>query len=60
LENSWNESDSVNFPVVKAVATESVKDYKPIIYLYPEKETLINVQLGYPENLTHTYPKYKE
>ena len=59
-ENGWNELDSVNIPVVKAVAIESEKDYKPIIYLYPEKETLINVQLGYPENLTHTYPKYKE
>ena len=31
---------------------------KPIIYLYPEKETEISVTLGYPERLTCSYPKY--
>ena len=32
--------------------------YKPIIYLYPEKETSIKVNLGRPNKLTTTYPKY--
>lgn len=32
---------------------------KPIIYLYPEKETKISVQLNFDGQLTHTYPKYK-
>lgn len=32
---------------------------KPIIYLYPEKNTNITVTLSNPERLTHTYPKYK-
>jgi len=32
--------------------------YKPIIYLYPTKETEVNVRLRTPENLSHTYPKY--
>jgi len=32
--------------------------YKPIIYLYPEKEMEISVKLGNPEKLTCTYPKY--
>lgn len=31
---------------------------KPIIYLYPEKETEMIVRLGIPENLTASYPKY--
>ena len=31
---------------------------KPIIYLYPTRETEINVKLWAPENLLHTYPKY--
>ena len=31
---------------------------KPLIYLYPEKETNVIIKLGYPERLTTTYPKY--
>ena len=34
-------------------------DLKPIIYLYPEQEMKIRVELGNPEKLTHTYPKYE-
>lgn len=33
---------------------------KPIIYLYPEKETEITVRLGEPENLTSSYPEYTD
>ena len=32
---------------------------KPIIYLYPTEETKVSVEVGNPENLTHTYPKYE-
>ena len=32
---------------------------KPIIYLYPTNETQISIQLGKPENLTCSYPKYE-
>ncbi|MCB9189757.1 MAG: hypothetical protein H6599_10830 [Flavobacteriales bacterium] len=32
---------------------------KPIIYLYPEKETKILVNLNFEGHLTHTYPKYE-
>lgn len=35
-------------------------EYKPMIYLYPEAETNVEVKLGYPELLTTTYPKYKD
>ena len=31
---------------------------KPIIYLYPEKETNISVKLGYEDNITVSYPEY--
>ena len=33
---------------------------KPIIYIYPQEETEVSVKVGYPENLTCTYPKYDE
>lgn len=32
--------------------------YKPIIYLYPEKDKKVLVELGYKENITISYPKY--
>ena len=38
---------------------ENSKEWKPIIYIYPEQETQITVKVGKPENLTHTYPKYE-
>lgn len=31
---------------------------KPIIYLYPEKDTKVHVELAVKGELTHTYPKY--
>ncbi len=33
---------------------------KPVIYLYPEEEMKVNVQLDFDGTLTHTYPKYKD
>jgi antitoxin component YwqK of YwqJK toxin-antitoxin module len=32
---------------------------KPIIYMYPEKDMLVDVKLDFDGRLTHTYPKYK-
>ena len=31
---------------------------KPIIYLYPTRETKIHIELWTQRNLSHTYPKY--
>src|SRR5690606_21867212 len=31
---------------------------KPIIYLYPETETVVDVHLQFDGKLTHTYPAY--
>ncbi len=33
---------------------------KPIIYIYPEKETEVNVKLDYKGTFTATYPKYPD
>lgn len=32
---------------------------KPVIYLYPEQETEVNVSVGYPEKLSCVYPEYE-
>ena len=40
------------------IGYENQVEYKPIIYLYPEENTEVKVELGYPENTTYTYPKY--
>ena len=37
-----------------------IKSFKPIIYLYPEEEMSISIELGRPELLTCTYPKYND
>ena len=33
---------------------------KPIIYIYPTEKIKVNIKVGKPENLTHTYPKYED
>ena len=38
---------------------EITADAKPVIYLYPEKETEISVTLDYSGKITTTYPKYQ-
>ena len=35
------------------------RDDKPLIYIYPTKETAVSVKLSNPERLTTTYPKYQ-
>lgn len=35
-------------------------DEKPIIYLYPEKETDVSVELGYSDKITCSYPNYND
>ncbi len=36
----------------------SISEAKPIIYLYPEEQMEISVKLGYPKNITCSYPNY--
>ena len=40
------------------LSTQSID--KPIIYLYPEQEEMVTVKVGKEENLTCTYPTYKD
>lgn len=41
-------------------AFEDVQYAKPVIYLYPEKETEVSVRLDYKGALTCTYPAYRD
>lgn len=34
-------------------------DYKPIIYLYAEEKIKLSVKLGKEDNITCSYPEYK-
>jgi len=43
-----------------AVGPFAARGAKPVIYLYPEKETDISVQLDYDGDLTCTYPAYED
>lgn len=54
-----SESKWVDFKLVRS-DVPNVISLKPIIYLYPQDETDIHVQLNYKGELTHTYPKYPE
>ena len=45
--------------IVKPMITVPSFD-KPVIYLYPEKDTEVNVQLSKPENITCDYPEYNQ
>ena len=41
-----------------AIKQEKGGRAKPVLYLYPEKETNVEVKFEHPELLTTTYPKY--
>ena len=40
--------------------SEEQYEAKPVIYLYPEEETLVTVKLNYVGELTCTYPAYNQ
>ncbi len=43
-----------------AETEEGEIDAKPVIYLYPEEETLVSVRLDFDGTLTATYPAYED
>ncbi len=49
---------NINYNRINKLNCDSEVVYKPIIYLYPDKDMVVNVKLGKPEYLTTTYPKY--
>lgn len=56
---TWTLADyGVEF-MVPFCSKYQIVDLKPVIYLYPEKETDVNVKLDYYGKLTTTYPAYK-
>ena len=66
IYNDWGDLELHEiFTMGELDTTVFVMDYsdmdglaKPIIYLYPEKDMLVDVQLDIKGELTHTYPKY--
>ena len=38
----------------------SIYEMKPIIYIYPKEDITVKIKLSHPEDLTTTYPKYKD
>ena len=49
---------NVDYQAVNKPECDPNVSYKPLIYLYPEKETNVVVKLGNSRLLTTTYPKY--
>ncbi len=58
-ESISNEGSSKDKDIIKEMFPD-VETLKPIIYLYPTEDTEVSVELGYPENITVSYPEYKE
>lgn len=56
--------DGIDFEVyTKAVSRETCDPnvaYKPIIYIYPTEDMDLTIKLGNKDNLTYTYPLYKD
>lgn len=50
----------VIFSALLISCASNVKEEKPVIYLYPTQEEVIDVKLEYKGELTVTYPKYND
>ena len=51
---------STIFVLQLRASADEIMDDKPIIYLYPKKETEVSVKLKYPEKITCSYPEYND
>ena len=51
---------SAIFLLMRMMPRETVYEEKPVIYLYPEAETKVHVELDYSGDLTCTYPACNE
>lgn len=60
LDLIFNEIENDNNSISNNTNCGDDVDYKPIIYLYPEKETDVSIKLGYKDKLTATYPSYND
>ena len=50
--------NSLSFDMIKKHSEDWMRMAKPIIYLYPEETSKIEVKLGLPEKITCSYPQY--
>ena len=50
---------NISYEMVNKPECDPNVTYKPLIYLYPTEEINVSVEVGHPELLTTTYPKYK-
>ena len=57
-EGTCLEIPGANCPCKDQSKIRRGKIAKPIIYLYPDKETEVSVKLGSPEKITASYPEY--
>ena len=48
----------INNKDISNLSCNSNVEYKPIIYIYPEKEMEVNIKLGNSKFITTSYPKY--
>lgn len=55
-----NKEENCDNVIINTLPNIEYEVKKPIIYIYPTEETKVNVKVGRPENLTHTYPKYND
>lgn len=54
------EAQTDNSEYIIETCNDDILCAKPVIYLYPTKETKLTVTLGKPHNLTCTYPHYED
>lgn len=57
--NNTIQKSKLNVNSGSGIGTDLIA-YKPIIYIYPTQELDVTLKVDKPENLTHTYPKYKD
>lgn len=50
----------ISIPLLTGCIPDPVDDEKPVIYLYPESEKVIEVKLDYEGTIKYTYPQYIE
>jgi antitoxin component YwqK of YwqJK toxin-antitoxin module len=59
-DGSYLQYDTLGNKIIyKAPSRRSIVEDKPVIYLYPEKELEISVNLDYKGRFLYTYPDYK-
>lgn len=50
----------IRYQAINEIECDPNVSYKPVIYLYPDKDMNVNVKLGNTDNLLVTYPKYND